>query len=100
MRKFVIIVAVLLFGLTVQTQDKLSLTHEEQLMQQVSQLQSQLAQSLRAVARCESGGPQAVTLEEAAKSGMQDLLKALDARGISVNDKGELVPKIKPEPKK
>lgn len=68
-------------------------TDEDKLRLQVVLLRGQLAEALKAQAKCEAEGSQAGQQLQAAQTEGQALLKALEARGLMVNQQNEIVPK-------
>lgn len=74
-------------------------TQEDRLRLQIVLLRGQLAEALKAQAKCEADGSAASKqIQEAQKDG-QELVKALDARGLMVNPQNEIVPKPTAEKK-
>jgi len=70
-------------------------TTEDKLRLQVVLLRSQLAEALKATAKCEAEGSKATQQLQEANTEGQALLKALEARGLTVNAQNEIVPKEK-----
>jgi Skp family chaperone for outer membrane proteins len=66
---------------------------EDKLRLQVVLLRSQLAEALKATAKCEAEGSKATQQLQEANTEGQALLKALEARGLTVNAQNEIVPK-------
>ncbi len=73
-------------------------TREDELQLEIVILKSQLSQALASAAKCEAEGPQSAKTATDAQAAGQALIKSLDARGLTVNEKNQIVPK--PEPPK
>lgn len=73
-------------------------TDEDKLRLQVVLLRSQLAEALKAQAKCEADGSQSAKQLQEAQTEGQSLVKALEARGLMVNGQNEIVPKPAPVP--
>jgi Skp family chaperone for outer membrane proteins len=74
-------------------------TSEEQLQLQVVLLRGQLAEALKAQAKCEADGSQAQQQLQKAQTEGQALLKALEARGLMIDQTNTIVAKPAPEKK-
>jgi hypothetical protein len=72
-------------------------TAEDELALQIVILKSQLSQALASAAKCEAEGPQSAKVAQDAQAAGQALVKALDARGLTVNEKNQIVEKSKPD---
>jgi Skp family chaperone for outer membrane proteins len=89
--------SVSLIGLVLQAQS--AATDEDKLRLQVVLLRGQLAEALKAQAKCEAEGSQASRQLQDAQTEGQALLKALDARGLTIDQTNTIVPKPAPEKK-
>lgn len=93
----ILFLSISLIGMTLRAQS--AATDEDKLRLQVVLLRGQLAEALKAQAKCEADGSQASRqLQDAATEG-QALLKALDARGLMIDQTNTIVPKPAAEKK-
>ena len=75
----------LLISAVAVAQDKPAGTEADELQLQIVILKSQLAQALSSSAKCEAEGPQSAKIATEAQTGAQSLIKALDARGLMID---------------
>jgi hypothetical protein len=68
-------------------------TDEDRLRLQIVLLRGQLAEALKKAALCEAQGSQAGQQMQAAQTEGQALIKALDARGLMVDQNNQIVAK-------
>jgi hypothetical protein len=71
-------------------------TPEEKLRLQVVLLRGELAEAFKAHAKCEAEGSAATKQLQQAQTEGQALVKALEARGLTVNQQNEIVAKPAP----
>jgi Skp family chaperone for outer membrane proteins len=84
----------LLFGLFVAVRAE-EASSEDKLRLQVVLLRGELAEALKAHAKCEAEGSAATKQLQQAQTEGQALIKALEARGLTVNQQNEIVAKPK-----
>jgi Skp family chaperone for outer membrane proteins len=84
----------LLFGLFVAVRGE-EASSEDKLRLQVVLLRGELAEALKAHAKCEAEGSAAAKQLQQAQTEGQALVKALEARGLTVNQQNEIVAKPK-----
>jgi Skp family chaperone for outer membrane proteins len=80
----------LLFGLFVVVRGE-EASQEDKLRLQVVLLRGELAEALKAHAKCEAEGSAATKQLQQAQTEGQALVKALEARGLTVNQQNEIV---------
>jgi hypothetical protein len=85
----------LLFGLFVAVRGE-EASSEDKLRLQVVLLRGELAEALKAHAKCEADGSAATKQLQQAQTEGQALIKALEARGLTVNQQNEIVAKPAP----
>jgi hypothetical protein len=85
----------LLFGLFVAVRGE-EASQEDKLRLQVVLLRGELAEALKAHAKCEADGSAAMKQLQQAQTEGQALVKALEARGLTVNQQNEIVAKPAP----
>jgi Skp family chaperone for outer membrane proteins len=85
----------LLFGLFVAVRAE-EASSEDKLRLQVVLLRGELAEALKAHAKCEAEGSAATKQLQQAQTEGQALVKALEARGLTVNQQNEIVTKPAP----
>jgi len=100
MRRAVIAIVFMCAAIPAFAQEKA--TEADELRLQIVILKSQLSQALATSAKCEAEGPQSAKMATGAQSDAQELIKALDARGLMIDQAtNKIVAKpaeVKPKP--